>query len=83
MNATIRVIIMGAVPVGSFAGGVLGGTIGLADTMYLGGAIAGLAVLWIVSGPLLGLKRPEPIIEEVSPGSELIKAQPPPFTPGK
>jgi MFS family permease len=72
MNATIRVIIMGAVPVGSFAGGVLGGTIGLADTMYLGGAIAGLAVLWIVSGPLLGLKRPEPVIEEVSPGSELI-----------
>ncbi|MDA4113168.1 MAG: MFS transporter [Thaumarchaeota archaeon] len=67
MNATIRVIIMGAVPVGSFAGGILGVTIGVTDTMYLGGAIAGFAVLWIVSGPLLGLKHPDPAIEEIRP----------------
>ena len=67
MTATIRVVIMGAVPVGSLAGGVLGGTIGVADTMYLGGAIAGLAVLWIVSGPLLKIRRPQPLIEEILP----------------
>ncbi len=62
MNATMRVIVWGTIPVGSFVGGILGGTIGLADTMYLGGLIAGLAAAWIVFGPVMKLKKqPEPV----------------------
>ncbi|MGA2199856.1 MAG: MFS transporter [Nitrososphaerales archaeon] len=64
MNATMRVIVWGTIPVGSFVGGILGGTIGLTDTMYLGGLIAGLAAVWIVFGPVMKLKtQPEPAYE--------------------
>ena len=70
MNATMRVVVWGTIPVGSFVGGILGGSIGLSDTMYLGGLIAGLATLWIVLGPALRLKtQPEPIAEPATPPS--------------
>jgi hypothetical protein len=68
MNGTMRVIVWGTIPVGSFVGGALGVTIGLVDTMYLGGVIAGLAALWILLGPVIRLKQqPEPAVEEVLP----------------
>ena len=68
MNGTMRVIVWGTIPVGSFVGGALGVTIGLVDTMYLGGVIAGLAALWILLGPVISLKKqPEPTVEDVLP----------------
>jgi len=67
MNATMRVIVWGTIPVGSVVGGALGVVIGLANTMYIGGAIAGLAALWIILGPAVRLKRQPESVEEVSP----------------
>jgi MFS family permease len=48
MNATVRVVVWGTLPLGSLLGGFLGGQIGLRPTLAL--AVAGmfLAVLWIV-----------------------------------
>lgn len=64
MNATMRTIVWGTVPVGSLAGGLLGNAIGVVDTLYTGGVIAGLAGLWIVLGPVMKLRRqPEPVTE--------------------
>jgi MFS family permease len=62
MNATMRTIVWGTIPVGSLLGGLLGNNVGVVDTMYVGGAIAGLAGAWIALGPVMKLKRqPEPV----------------------
>src|SRR5208282_6902295 len=59
MNATMRVIVWGTIPVGAFVGGYLGSlpSFGVVDTIVLGGIIAGLATLWILFGPVIKLKR--------------------------
>jgi len=57
MNATIRTIVWGTVPVGSIIGGLLGDGIGVVDTIYAGGTIAGLAVVWILVGPVIRLRK--------------------------
>ncbi|MHB8565479.1 MAG: MFS transporter [Nitrososphaerales archaeon] len=57
MNATTRTIVWGTLPVGSFLGGILGVTIGVVSTLYIGAVISGLAVLWIISGPVVKLKK--------------------------
>jgi MFS family permease len=56
MNATMRTIIWGTIPVGALLGGILGNTIGLVDVFYLGGAIGALSCLWIFLGPVIHLK---------------------------
>jgi predicted MFS family arabinose efflux permease len=64
MNATMRVIVWGTIPVGSLAGGILGDALGIVHTIYVGGIIAGLAALWIVFGPVIKLeKQLEPVKE--------------------
>jgi MFS family permease len=56
MNATIRVLIWGTLPLGSLLGGFLGGLIGLRPTLAL--AVAGmfLAVLWIALSDVRALR---------------------------
>lgn len=62
MNATMRTIVWGTIPMGSILGGFLGNSLGVVDTIYLGGATAGLATVWIALGPVMSLrKQPEPI----------------------
>ena len=64
MNATTRTIVWGTIPVGSFIGGILGVSIGIVNTLYLGALIAGLAALWIVLGPARNVKDfPESSLE--------------------
>ncbi len=64
MNATMRTIVWGTIPAGSIIGGVLGGTIGVVNTLYVGALVSGLATLWIVLGPVVRIKvQPEPIAE--------------------
>ncbi len=58
MNATVRTIIWGTIPVGSLVGGLLGVEIGVVDTIYIGSVMAGLAGAWIVLGPVIKLKKP-------------------------
>jgi MFS family permease len=62
MNATVRTIVWGTIPVGSLLGGLLGNNVGVVDTVYAGGTIAGLAGAWIALGPVMNLrKQPEPV----------------------
>jgi MFS family permease len=62
MNATMRVIVWGTIPVGSLLGGLLGNDVGVVDTIYVGGAVAALAGAWIALGPVMKLRRqPEPV----------------------
>jgi len=43
MNATMRFIVWGTIPIGSILGGALGGVIGLHETIWIG-AIGGMFV---------------------------------------
>jgi MFS family permease len=56
MNATMRFIVWGTIPIGSLVGGALGTTIGLLPTIWIG-AIGGLfAILPLVLSPVRTLK---------------------------
>jgi MFS family permease len=61
MNATMRTIVWGTMPIGSLLGGILGSTIGVVPTIVLGGFIALLAAGWILAGPIRIRIQPDPV----------------------
>jgi MFS family permease len=64
MNATMRTIVWGTIPIGAIVGGYLGGAIGVVNTLYLGAVVAGSASLWIFLGPVVKIKnQPEPVVD--------------------
>jgi predicted MFS family arabinose efflux permease len=65
MNATMRTIVWGTIPVGSFLGGVFSSSFGLIPTLVIGSVVAGSAVFWIALGPVFRLREcPQPLQEE-------------------
>ncbi|MGA8905554.1 MAG: MFS transporter [Candidatus Bathyarchaeia archaeon] len=52
MNATMRAIVWGALPVGAFIGGILGTEFGIMQTIIIGGLISLLPVLLIMLSPI-------------------------------
>jgi MFS family permease len=69
VHATVRVFTAGLVPVGAFAGGLLGEAIGLRPTVLIGAAGVLLAFLWVVLSPVRSLRSlPEaPVPTEPGP----------------
>lgn len=62
MNATMRTIVWGTIPVGSFVGGIVGARVGVVPTMLLGGTLSLLASAWIMTGPVFALReQPAPV----------------------
>jgi hypothetical protein len=61
MNATMRTIVWGTIPIGSLIGGILAGVIGVAPTIVLGGFIVLLSTGWILAGPIRIREQPEPV----------------------
>jgi MFS family permease len=57
MNASMRFMVWGTMPFGSLAGAVLGTTIELRPTMLVAGIGGMLAVLWVLTKPVLALKE--------------------------
>lgn len=74
MNATIRTVVWGTIPVGAVLGGILGTTIGVLPTVYIGGAVGLAAVLWALGKPVRRLRQqpepvePNPTLPEAAPG---------------
>ena len=63
MNATMRTIVWGTIPLGAFIGGILGTSIGLVQTIVLGGILSTLAASWIFLGPVIRLReQPTPVM---------------------
>ena len=60
MNATVRTIIWGTIPIGSVIGGVLGSAIGILPTLIVGTALGLFTPLWILAGPVRLRKIPAP-----------------------
>jgi MFS family permease len=62
MNATMRFIVWGTIPVGTITGGFLGGTIGLHETIWVGAIASLFAFIPVSLGPvrtILTMPRPE------------------------
>jgi predicted MFS family arabinose efflux permease len=61
MNATVRTINWGTVPIGAIIGGTLGLVVGITGTILIGGALQGAAVVWIMSNHVIHLREmPKP-----------------------
>ncbi|MGD0715740.1 MAG: MFS transporter [Gaiellaceae bacterium] len=63
MNATMRFLIWGTIPLGSLTGGALAATVGLRTTLFVGAIGQVVALLPIVFSPIRGL-RDFPELEE-------------------
>jgi MFS family permease len=61
MNATVRTIIWGTMPIGALLGGVIGSTYGVVPALYIGTAISILAGFWILLGPIRLRVQPESV----------------------
>jgi predicted MFS family arabinose efflux permease len=59
MNATVRTVIWGTIPVGAFIGGVIGNTYGLTPALYTGVVVWILAGFWILLGPIRLRTQPQ------------------------
>lgn len=57
MNATMRFMVWGTIPIGSFVGGVLGNTIGLKPTLWAAAIGSCLTFLPLALSPVRGLER--------------------------
>jgi MFS family permease len=61
MNASMRFIVWGTIPLGSLIGGFLGQGIGLRPTLLIGALGSLLSVLWVLFSPVRSLRsQPEP-----------------------
>jgi predicted MFS family arabinose efflux permease len=58
MNASMRFIVWGTIPIGSLLGGALGEVLGLRPTLVLMAGCGLLAGLWVILSPVRGLKAP-------------------------
>jgi MFS family permease len=72
MNAAVRWIIWGTIPLGTLAGGAIGQTVGLHAALWVG-AIGGLPVfLWVLLSPVRSIREmPEPVSEPTPAQAEL------------
>ena len=57
MNASIRFLVGGPMPIGAFLGGLLGREIGILPTLWLFAGIALLASVPVVFSPLIGMRE--------------------------
>jgi len=63
MTATMRFLVWGALPLGSLLGGVLGDSLGLRNTLWVGAVGTSLSALPVLFGPLRKLREmPEPAV---------------------
>ena len=60
MNATMRFIVWGTIPIGALVGGVLGGAIGLQATIWVGGIGSFLGFLPVLLSPVRSLQEIPP-----------------------
>jgi MFS family permease len=56
MNATMRFIVWGTMPLGSVAGGILASFLPLRTTVLVGALIATSAFLWVLASPVRSLR---------------------------
>jgi len=62
LNATMRTIVWGTLPLGAIAGGVLGNAIGVRDAIIVSLVGGAFSFLWVLFSPVRQIKEmPEPV----------------------
>lgn len=56
MNATMRFLVWGTLPLGGLIGALLGTTIGVRNTLWVAGGMGTLAILWLLASPIRPLR---------------------------
>ena len=56
MNATMRFVVWGVLPIGALLGGVLGAAFGLRTTLWVGALGQALAGIWLLVSPMRSLR---------------------------
>jgi MFS family permease len=75
MNASVRFLVFGTMPLGGLLGGVLGSWLGIVPALWIGAAGQVLAALPVTLSPLIGMRdlpdeldatTPEPVVRETA-----------------
>ncbi len=74
MNASVRFLVWGTIPLGSLLGGVLGTAIGVRDALWVGAAGIVLAPVFVLLSPLRGLR-------DLPTGDQQATSRPPATSP--
>jgi MFS family permease len=56
MNATMRFVVWGVLPIGALIGGLLGTVIGLRPTLWIGAAGEAVAGVWLLASPMRSMR---------------------------
>ncbi|MEY2437114.1 MAG: hypothetical protein QOF97_1950 [Acidimicrobiaceae bacterium] len=64
MNASVRFLVWGTLPLGGFLGGVLGSTIGIRPTLWVAAGGTVLSFLWLLPSPIPRMKDMPPPVDE-------------------
>ena len=71
MNATMRFIVWGTIPIGATVGGVVATAVGVTQALWIGSILACTAFLPVFLGPVRRLREfPSPVGEPGMPGSD-------------
>jgi MFS family permease len=62
MNATIRFLVWGTIPLGGLLGGALGTWLGNRNALWVGAAGVTLAPIWVLASPLLRMRDTEAVL---------------------
>jgi MFS family permease len=73
-NASYRVLVSGAAPLGGLAGGILGASLGLHATLLLGAVGLLTPAAWLVFSPVRGLHALEELEPTLAPGQAEVAA---------
>lgn len=64
MNASVRFLVWGTLPVGGFLGGALGSVIGIRPTLWVAAVGQATAFLWLLPSPIPKMREmPEPVTD--------------------
>jgi len=76
MNATMRFIVWGTMPIGGFLGGVLGSWLGDRNAIWAAAIAEMLAPIWVLASPLLRMRDTEAVVQEpAEPAAADLSAQ--------
>jgi MFS family permease len=67
MNATVRFLVWGTMPIGSVIGGILASTIGVHETIWIGAILSFTPAIWPFISPIRKVRvMPEPVGDETA-----------------
>ncbi len=76
MNASIRFLVWGSIPIGAAVGGVLASLTTVRTTVAVSAVITWAATLWVVRSPLFGMRDVPTLEEEVAAGRGVTETVP-------